>query len=252
MAKELTSLDKTNNYGVLRWVRLGFGNHTKEDYKYPGERKMIGTIIEQALKATMLIPERTYDENPLFELYVRATPMMWHLHNAEEFRTFISSMDRRMQERKLAPQEKCVLVLIVENDPELKTFNQTDLMLLDKYFVLLSLEDETVKSFFESQYMRMIDEICDFEGSKPEFPTETVCETLLRQSEKAYGKFEVDQMAALALGAIGGYIAADLIAKPFFGKLGGLFASKKPAQPNQMDVLIAEIRALSAVLALNA
>ncbi len=216
--KDLNAHTAENNYGVVRWHRLGYGSCTKGDFKLPGARdSIIGSSIANALTTVGFLPLYSYEENPLVELYQENVPMMWQVKSVDELRSILGQLDARLKELSVSPNKNAILVLRINGDPQQRTVTATDRKLLNKYFRQFSLDDEEVHDFFETMQEHMNEENYTLEGAGPEWVYESFLEGLFRMTEKQCVEFKVKR----ALPIIVTLMAATMIKDPamkFFSK----------------------------------
>ncbi len=104
--RDFANANESNNFGVRKEVMLCYGACIKHEKKFTGGHKSaIGEEIGNALIALGAIPEYTYDEHPLVELYVKEVPMMWQLRSAQEFAAVRKSVETRLQELGVEPEQ---------------------------------------------------------------------------------------------------------------------------------------------------
>ena len=189
-ARHIKNTDDLESIYVIEQLINGFSGNYRYKMKYQGERKSyIGKFLESC------ISEEKYPGKILIDEYKKNIPMFWTLKTTDELRSILTYMINNFEEEEFKVNQKTLLVLKIDADPELKTLDETDKQILNAYFKLFPLTDKDVKEFFENSKKIIL------EGNSymhdPKYVGETVGQSVLRQTEKFYKDFKGKDIAII-------------------------------------------------------
>lgn len=200
----IKSPEDFENITPLKTTTAYFGINFQHEIKYEGERQ---TLVSKALEKLFLTEEKS-SYKILVNECKKNYPIYLHLKDIKEFRAISAYLLKNFLEENFAPKEKTLLVLKIENDPDLETLDETDKEFLQKYFELFPLTDPDVKEFFEKNKEFLSKMRFDMIKSNPVFINESGLQGMLRQADNYYKEFRPTQILVV----IGAFIAIDILA----------------------------------------
>jgi len=184
LKKSVTDLEYL---AVLREMNFLHGIAKRQDIKYLGWREtFVGKLIDKT------IPQRVYTKSILFEMYKKECPQLWLVQNNSELKALAINLINAIEINGYSSTKKPILFLSINNDPMLKTLDQTDKEFISKYFTQVEPSNEKVKDFFEKS-RNAIYEICRDCGGCKKFLGESFSEAFLRELEDHYDEFKVKE-----------------------------------------------------------
>jgi hypothetical protein len=188
--RKVTNAMDLENITPLRYTLWGYGGNYKHDMKYPGCRykSPVGTVLSQTF-----LPTESYQGKIFIDEYKQHIPMFWVLRNIDELRALNTYLLKNFTEESIVPEKKTLLILKLQDDPELKTVDENDKAFLETYFEIFPTTDKEIKEFFEEMKKLMMERIADMKD--PKMVGETLLEGIFRQVEKKYEDFEFKKVA---------------------------------------------------------
>jgi hypothetical protein len=190
---KITSASDLENLSPLRLTILNYCANTKLDVRYRGDREAVmGKVLER-----IFLPAETYKGKILLDEYKENIPMFWILNTTAELKAiknyFIKNLDA-----EFIPTQKIPLVIKINDDAKLEKLEPADKEFIEKYFELYTPTDPDVKNFFENGLATITDNSYCMDISDPLHVGESTMQSIFRQVEKNYKKFDAKDIAIVA------------------------------------------------------
>lgn len=189
----ITSASDLENLIPLRLTILNFGANTKLDVRYRGDREAVaGKILER-----IFLPAETYKGKILLDEYKENIPMFLILKTTAELQAIRNYFIKNLG-AEFVPTQKTPLVLKINDDANLEKLEPADNEFIEKYFERFMPTDPEVKAFFENSMATITDNCFDMNSSDPLHVGESAIQSIFRQVEKLYKKFDAKDIAIVA------------------------------------------------------
>lgn len=185
----ITNSKQFENIVVLSQMTNTVSANIRVQKKYPGDRE---SKVGEAL-SNVFFSKDAYNGKILIDEYNQNIPMFWVLNNVEELRSIAKYITKNLPD--VTNQANPLLVIKILNDPKFETLTQEDVVFLNSYFNICSIQDPEIKKFFETANKSMIDR--GYDMSSPRYKGESVLESVFRQTEKQFNEFKYKDWAMI-------------------------------------------------------
>lgn len=188
--------EQLENIIVLNEMINTYSANIRITNKYQGSRE---SFLSENLANTFL-GKKFYNGKIIIDEYNQNIPMFWVLNNVKELRALskyiMKNISLENKNTTLFSLEKPLLVVKIMDDPNFQTLTKDDILFLNTYFNIFSLNDKDIKKFFDTAKNKMLDRGSNM--ANPRIKGESILESIFRQTEKQYSEWKAKDWAIAA------------------------------------------------------